>query len=110
MPAIVMGILLVAGIAGGGYFAHQKMQESSSDQAAGADGDQAAGDETNQKSKMPSFGFGKKTEEGAEDKKEGKKSKFSMPKIPTKNSVQTMMMKQSLKNGGVGAAAKMALG
>ena len=61
------------------------------------------------KTKKNRFGFGRKSSkvgDASKDDSSGKKgSKWGMPKMPSKNNMTMMMM----KNGGAGAALKMAM-
>ena len=104
MGVVVMTLLLIAA-GGGAYYVYKQQEEAT--QPAPAEEGQVAGDSTKPETKKTSFFGTKKTSESGTGGKEEKKSGWSMPKIPDKNSIQMMAMKQSLSGGGLGAAAKM---
>lgn len=97
MGVIALGLLVIVAGAAGYYYWQQT--EEGKPKAAAAEGE-VAGEESATKSR---FNFGGKKKEGegeaakaTGEKKEGFFAKTKMPKIPNKNDVQMMMMKQSM--------------
>jgi hypothetical protein len=110
MPVVVLGLAAVAAGGGAGYFVMRRRRNQQEDAGEEKDHDEVVDFSGEQEGsvKKNRFSFGRKSTNDKDDKnkkKEEKKNKWNMPKMPTKNSVSMMMM----KNGGVGAMAKMAM-